>query len=262
MGASGTLIDVKREGGAAAGTTTGGITMRKLALVLLAVSALTVGLAQASCPTATSIHTLQMNSPAGLNTLVTPCDVVVTAVRASGFYVSQAPHGAWDAIWVYYPGHAFVPGDVVSICGVFKENCGLSTIDIPAGGIYGYVLKTGTAPVPPVNYVTAADLMASPEQWESVSIMIIDGMSVPAGFDLGGGTWAVDALDGTDLVFGNFWYSFASVMEGQCYNNATGILHDACGTFVFEPFVDGIALVNCSVDVEDVSLGSLKATFR
>lgn len=238
--------------------------MRKFALALLAVSVLAAGVAtaQQGCPTATDIQVLQMNSPAGLNTLVTPCNVVVTAVRASGFYVSQAPHGAWDAIWIYYPGHTFVPGDLVSICGVFKEVCGLSTIDIPAGGIYGYVLKVGTAPVPPVNYITAADLMASPEQWESVTIMIIDGMTVPAGFDLGGGTWAVDALNGTDLVFGNFWYPFGSVAEGQCYNNATGILHDQCGTFVFEPFVDGIALVNCSVDVEGVSLGSLKATFR
>lgn len=237
--------------------------MRKLALALLAVSALTAGLAHAQgCPTSTSIHTLQMNSPVGVNSLVTPCNAIVTAVRSSGFFVSQAPHGAWDAIWVYFPGHTFVAGDVVSICGVFKEVCGLSTIDIPAGGVYGYVLKTGTAAVPPVNYVTAADLMTSPEQWESVTIMITDGMSVPAGFSLGSGQWNVDALDGTDLIFDDFWYNFANVMEGQCYNNATGILHDACGTFMFEPFSDGIALTNCAVNAEEISLGRIKALFR
>lgn len=244
--------------------------MRKLALAFLAISALTAGFAHAQgCPTSTSIHTLQMNSPVGVNTLVTPCNAIITAVRPDGIYVSQAPHGAWDAIWVYWPGHTYsgsggvaAPGDVVSICGVFKEVCGLSTIDIPGAGVYGYVLKTGTAPVPPVNYVTAADLMASPEQWESVTIMITDGMTVPVGFSLGSGMWAVDALDGTNLVFDDFWYNFGSVVEGQCYNNATGILHDACGTFMLEPFVDGIPIVNCTVDAESISLGTLKATFR
>ncbi len=237
--------------------------MRKFALALLAMGVLATGaFAQQPCPTATSIHTLQMNSPVGVNTLVTPCNVVVTAVRSSGFFVSQPPHGAWDAIWIYYPNHTFVPGDLVQICGVFKEVCGLSTVDIPAGGIYGYVLKVGTAAVPPVNYVTAAALMASPEQWESVSIMITDGMNVPAGFSLGSGRWAVNAQDGTHLYFDDFWYNFASVMEGQCYNNATGILHQDCDGFWFEPFVNGIALTSCGVDAEPVSLGTIKALFR
>lgn len=233
--------------------------MRKFALALVAISLSTAGMAYAC---GMSIHTLQVNSPADVNNLVTPCDAVVTAVRSSGFFVSQAPHGAWDAIWIYYPGHAFVAGDLVSICGVLKEVCGLTTIDIPAGGLYGYILKTGTAPIPPVNYVTAADLLASPEQWESVTIMITDGMTVPAGYSLGSGMWNVDALDGSHLVFDDFWYPFANVMEGQCYNNATGILHDNCGQFVFEPFADGIPIVNCSVDTESVSMGGVKALFR
>ncbi|MBK8165832.1 MAG: hypothetical protein IPK64_07690 [bacterium] len=244
--------------------------MRKLAIALLSVAALTAGLAHAQgCPTSTSIHTLRLNPPASGTTLVTPCNAVITAVRADGIYVSQEPHGAWDAIWVYWPGHTYTgsggvaaPGDVVHICGVYKDVCGLDTIDIPAAGIYGYVLKIGTTVVPPVNYVTASALMASPEQWESVLIMVTDGMTVPIGFDLGGGTWAVDALDGTDLVFGSFWYDFGSVMDSQCYNNATGILHDACGSYVVEPFVDGIDVVSCSVGPEAISLGSLKASFR
>lgn len=233
--------------------------MRKFALAFLAVSLLSTGMAYAC---GMSIHTLQVNSPAGANTLVTPCDAIITAVRADGFYASQAPHGAWDAIWVYYPGHAFAPGDVVSICGLFQEVCGLTTINIPDASIYGYILKTGTAPIPPVNFVTAADLAASPEQWESVLVTIVDGMTVPAGFNLGSGMWSVESLGGTVLTFDDFWYDFANVMEGQCYNNATGILHDGCGTFMFEPFANGIPIVNCSVGVEPVSMGGLKALFR
>jgi hypothetical protein len=234
--------------------------MRKFALALLAISLTTAGMAYSQCTT--SIHTLQMNSPVGVNLLATPCNVVITAVRSTGFFGSQEPHGAWDAIWVYYPGHTFHAGDKVSICGVFKEVCGLSTIDIPASGIYGWILKTGTAPIPPANFVTAAELMASPEQWESVTTMITDGMTVPAGFSLGTGQWLVNALDGTSLRFDDFWYNFAQVMEGQCYNNATGILHDACGVYTFEPFADGLAPVGCSVTEEKISLGAIKAKFR
>ncbi len=233
--------------------------MRKFALALLAISLMTAGMAYAC---GMSIHTLQVNSPAALNSLVTPCDAVITEVRSTGFFASQAPHGPYDAIWVYYPGHTFAPGDLISICGLFKEVCGLTTIDIPAAGLYGYILKTGTAPIPPVNYVTAADLMASPEQWESVTITIVDGMTVPAGFSLGSGQWLVNALDGTPLLFDDFWYNFAQVMEGQCYNNATGIIHDACGVYTFEPFDDGLPIVNCSVNEETVSLGTIKALFR
>jgi hypothetical protein len=239
--------------------------MRKFALAFLAVSLLTTGAAFAC---GTFIHDLQVNSPAGIGTLVTPCGAIITAVRPDGIYVSQVPHGAWDAIFVYWPGHTYfggavaAPGDVVDICGEFKEVCGLSTVDIPAAGLYGSVIKTGTAPIPAVNYVTAAALLASPEQWESVTIMITDGMSVPAGYSLGSGMWNVEALDGTTVVFDDFWYNFGNVMEGQCYNNATGILHDACGSFLFEPFLNGIPVVNCSVGIESVSMGSIKARYR
>jgi hypothetical protein len=87
-------------------------------------------------------------------------------------------------------------------------------------------------------------------------------MTVPAGFSLGTGQWLVNVLDGTSLRFDDFWYNFAQVMEGQCYNNATGILHDACGVYTFEPFADGLAPVGCSVTEEKISLGAIKAKFR
>jgi len=234
--------------------------MRKFALALFAISLMAANAAFAVQWTVYEIQTSPPSiSPA---TLVNPVGTVVTAVRSTGFFVSQAPHGAWNAIWVYYPGHTYAVGDLVNVCGVYKEVCGLTTIDVPAGSIYGYVLKTGTAVVPPAAFVTAADLMASPEQWESVTTMIVDGMTVPAGFSLGSGQWLVNALDGTPLLFDDFWYIFANVMEGQCYNNATGILHDACGVYTFEPFVGGIPIVSCSVNEEPISLGTVKAMYR
>jgi hypothetical protein len=234
--------------------------MRKFAFALLAFSLMAANAAFAVSWTVNQIQTTP--PPTSPATLVNPVGAVVTAVRTSGFYISQPPHGAWDAIWVYAPGHTRVVGDFVNVCGIYKEICGLSTIDVSADPIYGYVLKTGTAAVPPANFVTAADLMNSPEQWESVTIIIVDGMTVPAGFSLGSGQWIVNALDGMSLLFDDFWYNFAQVMEGQCYNNATGILHDACGVYTFEPFVGGIPIVGCSVNEEPISMGTIKAMYR
>jgi hypothetical protein len=234
--------------------------MKKFALAVLLTSILTAGIAHAC---GMSIHDLQVNSPAEIGNLVTPCDAVVTAVRYNGFFCSQAPHGAWDGIWVYTGvAPTVVEGDMVSICGEFKEYFDFTEIDVDAAGLYGYVLVTGSAPVPAPNYLSAAALMADPEPWESVMVTIVDGMEVPVGFDLGFGEWTVVALDGTSLIFDDYWYDATQVMEGQCYNNATGIMVYSFGAFKLEPFVDGIEIVNCAVGVEQMSLGSVKALFR
>jgi hypothetical protein len=236
--------------------------MKKFVLAVLLISLTSTGFAIAE-DCGQTIYELQTNSPAYVGTLVTPCNVVVTAVRYNGFFVQEAPHGQYNGIWVY-TGSApdVVEGDVVYICGEHKEYFDFTEIDVAAAGLYGYVLKVGTAPVPAPNFVTAADLMADGEPWESVMITIVDGMEVPAGFDLGFGEWAVNALDGTALIFDDYWYDFAQVMEGQCYNNATGILIYSFGAFKLEPFADGIPIVNCAVGTEDVSLGTVKALFR
>ena len=46
--------------------------------------------------------------------LKTPCGAIITAVRPDGIYISQAPHGAWDAIFVYWPGHTYFGGAVAA----------------------------------------------------------------------------------------------------------------------------------------------------
>jgi len=135
-------------------------------------------------------------------------------------------------------------------------------LDVPGADIYGYVLKTGDG-VPYAPYqVTAAQLVADGEPWESVQIQIVDGLEVPLGFDLGFGEWQVNALDGTELRFDDCFYDFGTVMEGQCYNNATGIYTWSFGNFKLEPFADGIDIVNCAVATEYVTMGTIKALFR
>ncbi|MCB1183984.1 hypothetical protein KDM41_11170 [bacterium] len=241
--------------------------MKKIALATLLVILVSAGAAQACGDRIFDIQTDPVNHAPG--TLGVPCDVIVTAVRSIGFWGQQVPTGAepatgeYSGIWVYTGGDpGLAPGDIVSICGEIKEYFDMTEIDVVSAGLYGYVLQTGSgAPLAPY-VLTAAQVIADGEPWESVQITIQDGMEVPPGFDLGFGEWNVIALDGTVLIFDDYFYNFADVMEGQCYNNATGIYTYTFGAFKLEPYADGIPIVNCAVGVEDISLGSVKAMFR
>ena len=72
------------------------------------------------------------------NTLVQVTNVTVVGVRYNGIYVSEAPHGMYNGIWVY-GGNAFAGGfavgDVVHVEGEYYEYYDLSEIDVTAGNI-------------------------------------------------------------------------------------------------------------------------------
>jgi predicted extracellular nuclease len=209
------------------------------------------------------IHDIQTGL-ATEGTLQNPCDAVVTAVTYNGIWVAEAPYGAYDGIWVYLGSSEpidFVPGDVVCICGEYKEYYGLSEIDVAAAGLYGSVIQVGTQAVPAPSLVTAAELAADPEMWESCVITITDGMTVVDN-DLGFGEWLVEALDGNTVRFDDIFYDDTTVNIGDCYNNATGVFHYSFSNFKLEPFENGIALTDCSVDTEDATLSALKALYR
>jgi hypothetical protein len=238
--------------------------MKKIALAFLLIILASVGIAQAC---GDSIYDIQTD-PAKVGTLGVPCDVVVTATRSNGFFGQQAttavnPNGEYSGIWIFTgTDMGYVPGDIISVCGEVKEYFELTELDIPAAGLYGFTLKTGSgAPLAP-HIVDAATVAADGEPWESVQIMISDGMEVPVGFDLGFGEWSVIALDGTVLRFDDYWYDFLNVMEGQCYNSATGIYTFGFDNFKLEPYVDGIPIVDCAVGVEELTMGTVKAMYR
>jgi hypothetical protein len=213
----------------------------------------------------TSIYDIQTGLvPAG--TLVTPRGVV-TGATPSGFFVAEAPYDGWRGIWVYTGSatpHGMVDGDDVQLCGVYEEYFGLSEVNIVAAGLYGSILKMGTLPMPAPNVVNAADIWnggPDAEMWESCMITVQDGMEVtiaPNSF----GEWYADALDGTQVMFDDFWYLPGDVMVGQCYNNATGILNYSFSAFKLEAFAEGIPVVNCTVPTDDVTFGELKARYR
>jgi len=219
-------------------------------------------LASGAMAQGTSIYDIQTGL-VNTGTLVTPRGVV-TGATANGFFVAEAPYDAWRGIWVYYPGHTMVPGDDVQLCGVYAEYYGLSEVDIVAAGLYGSALKMGTLPVPAPNVVSAADIWnggPDAEAWESCMITVQDGMQVTAAANAYG-EWYATALDGTVVMFDDYWYDDTQVMLQQCYNNATGILNYSFNDFKLEAFADGIELVDCGVDAQDISFSSVKALYR
>ncbi len=229
--------------------------MKKIALAFLVI--LIAGVAQG-----TAIYDIQTGAfPEG--DLATPCEVVVTAVTDNGIFVAEAPYGEYNGIWVYTGSnepHGMVAGDIVCICGEYKEFFDLSEIDIVAAGIYGSLIKVGTQTVPTPSNVTAADLAADSERWESCAITITDGMTVEEIHSYG--EWTAAAQDGNPVRFDDFWYDASTVLLGDCYDSATGIYYYSYGDFKLEAFEDGIVVVDCSVSTEDVTFGAVKALYR
>jgi hypothetical protein len=198
------------------------------------------------------------------NTLVTPCDVVVTAVTYNGVWVAEAPYGMYNGIWVYMGSDEpieFVPGDIVCICGEYKEYYDLSEVDIVSAGLYGSIVKTGEMAVPMPSFVTAMDLMADPEPWESCVITIVDGMEV-TGEPSSYGEWFATAQDGTEIMFDDVFYDAETVALGDCYNNATGVFTYTYSNFKLLPFEDGLSLTDCAVDTEGTTMSQLKSLYR
>ncbi len=229
--------------------------MKKIALAFLMI--MVAGVAQG-----TAIYDIQTGAVAE-NSLVTPCDVVVTAVTDNGIFVAEAPYGEYNGIWVYTGSdepHGMVAGDVVCICGEYKEYYDLSEIDIVAAGLYGSLIKVGTQDIPAPTLISAADLAADSEPWESCVVTITDGMVVTEIH--GYGEWTADALDGTPVRFDDIWYDAGTVEIEQCYENATGVWYYGYGNFKLEAFADGIELTDCSVATVAVTFDSMKALYR
>jgi hypothetical protein len=217
--------------------------------------------AQGQCDV--TIYEIQTGAVA-VGTLVNPCDLVVTATNYNGFWCAEAPYGAYNGIWVYTGStepHGLVEGDVVAVCGEYKEYYDLSEIDVVSAGIYGSTLKTGTTEVPLPTVLAAENLMADPEPWESCVITIEDGMEV-TDITLGYGEWLSMTLDMVELRFDDVFYDFSTIFEGQCHNNATGIWTYTFSNYKLLPFVDGLEVVECGVADESMSMGSVKALYR
>lgn len=183
---------------------------------------------------------------------------VVTAVQSNSFTVTEQPAGPFTAIWVYAGSTPTVAeGDVVDIKGLVRDNLGRAEINLLYPMDAGYTV-TGTATLP-MMYADTLMLQGNYEAYESHVLTITDGMIVQEVLE--GGLWMASSVE-TQLpvVFDDYFYDFATVALGDCYNNAYGMITWHLGQWVFK--VMATENVDCTVGNEDLSFSSVKSLFR
>ncbi len=187
-------------------------------------------------------------------------NLIVTGFYSNGVFVSSAPHGEYDSIWVYMgSGAAVYPasGDVIAVEGVFKIYNGLYEIDTSAG----VWTAQGTAPLPAPIVVPAAvvadPVTAAPYMCSLINIPDTMYFSSLAGY----GEWFATAEDASEIMFDNFWFAALPEEEiGACFSGATGCLNYSYGNYKLAAFEDGLPA--CPVATVESSFGSVKSLFR
>ncbi len=192
-------------------------------------------------------------------------DAIVTGVRYNGVFISEDVTGPYTGVWVYTGGDPGVAqGDLVDVCGEYKEYWDLTELDVPAAGVDGYLTYVG----PHMGTLTAytldiPTLNADPELWESCFIQVLDGMMV-TNPDYGNGMWVVEDYDnpGEFMFMDDYWYDETTVLLGDCYTCAVGIYFYSYSEWKLNPFVDNICIVDCQVGNETMTFGGVKALYR
>lgn len=194
--------------------------------------------------------------PAG--TVVEITGAVVTAVQAQSFTCTEIPAGPYTAIWVYVgDAPALAAGDVVDIKGLVRDYNDRSEVNLlyPSDATY---TKTGTAPVPDIQ-LTTTQLTADPEAWESHVLTVTDGLIVQE--LLPDGMWsAISYETGILMIFDDYFFDYATVSVGDCYNNAYGEYQWYHSMWVLK--VLSVAPTDCTVPTEPMSFGDVKAMYR
>ena len=222
--------------------------------LLTIIALMTILAASAGAGTIYEIRTGQLRA----GSVVDIEDAVVTAVQANSFCVTELPAGPYTAIWVYMgTTPSVVSGDVVTLKGLVRDAFGRSELSLRWPQDAG-VTVTGTGEVPDIQ-LTTTDIAADPEAWESALITITDGMIVQELLDRG--QWrAISVETSLDVFFDDYFYDYATVDVGDCYNNAYGLYTWHDGGWVFK--VLSAALTDCTVANEELSFGQVKAIYR
>jgi len=231
--------------------------MKKLAIALLVVFC-------AAAANAGTIYDIQIGGS------YTPGDIVqaegvVTAVAYNGVWITEAPFGPGNGIWVYLgSGHTFVEGDVLQIQGEYKEYYDLSEID--AGGYddvppTATVVLVGTAAVPAPLYLTAADIMADPEPYEGNVVFLTDGFQVQE--FLSYGEWLAHSNDLVTVIqFDDTMFDETVLALHNCFDNVVGPWHYSFSNYKLLPLADGLTVVDCAVGTETTTFGAVKSLYR
>ena len=183
---------------------------------------------------------------------------VVTAVQNNSFTVTELPAGPYTAIWVYQGASPAVSvGDVVSIKGLVRDNAGRSEINLLYPSAAAATVTASTTP--PELFVTSFELHQDFEAWESHVVTITDGMIVQELFF--GGYWLAASVESQlPIMFDDYFFDYATVELGDCYNNAFGMVTWYKTQWVFK--VISVEPVDCTVSNDDMSFGDVKDLFR
>ncbi|MEN8006141.1 MAG: hypothetical protein ABFS42_03960 [Candidatus Krumholzibacteriota bacterium] len=208
---------------------------------------------------AQSVHDMRTDLVPEL-TPVQVSNLIVTGFYSNGVFVSAAPFGEYDSIWVYLgsglPAYPAI-GDVIAVEGVFKMYYGLYEID----AALGQWQVTGTSALPAPIVVPAALLTdpatAAPYMCSLIHIPDTLYFSSLATY----GEWFATAEDASEVMFDNFWYPTPLEEDlGACFDGATGCLNYTYSAYKLAAYEDGLPA--CVVGVEESSFGSVKSLFR
>ena len=191
---------------------------------------------------------------------------VVTASATYGVAIAEVPFGMGSSTWVYLGyGHGTEVGAIVNVYGVYAEYYELTEIDVAHfegedGDAYFTVVGTCTDMPAPI-YMTAAEIMAAPEHYESCIVWITDGFMIDA--MLANGEWtALSHEDGTSMIFDDYWYDETTLSVDLCANWAIGMWTYSYGAFKLEAFADGFPVLECVVPSESETWGGVKSLYR
>lgn len=233
--------------------------MKRLAIAILLICC-------AASVQAGPIYDMEVNGLYAVGDYVTVVCATVTAVTAYGCAIAEVPFGVGNSTWVYLgAGHTAAVGDIVTVTAPYAEYYELTELDVghyltavPAASF----TKVGVCTAMPAPiYVTAADIMADPEHYESCMVWITDGFQISE--ILSYGEWkALSVESGAEIYFDDYWYDETGLALSQCANWAVGMWTYSFGFFKLEAAVDGFPVMDCAVDVEPTSLDQIKALYR
>ena len=183
---------------------------------------------------------------------------VVTSVMNTSVTVSELPGGPGMSLWVILGDAPTVyPGDIVDLRGTYLEHSGRSTLSLLHPGDAAMTVTGSTMPVP--FYVTVNELIADPEGWESVVVMVTDGLVVQEIY--ADGSWLVNSYEtGTPLILDDYFGLHPTVGVGECYNNALGLFFMFEGQHVLKALE--VDFTDCTVGNENLGMSELKSIFR
>ncbi len=67
---------------------------------------------------------------------------------------------------------------------------------------------------------------------------------------------------GNVLAFDDFFFDPSALLVGDCFNGAIGCLNYSFSEFKLAALVDGLTVVDCTVDTDPVSFDSVKSLYR